>query len=66
MADIKQDILVVLEKHAKACAIELVSGAVLEEALDLAAASIPGGVDDAIISMLKAPLKAEMLKLLGA
>ena len=61
---IGMDALEILKKHAKACAIEMVSGPLLDQALEEVKKAIPGMIDDTIIEMLKAPLKAEVLKLI--
>jgi hypothetical protein len=51
-------------KHAKALAIDLVSE-ILPEALDLAAKQSKTPIDDAIVAMLKEPLKQTLLDLLA-
>lgn len=64
MADFKNEALEVLKKHAKAALTELVSGPAVEGALMAAKDAIPGKIDDAVIDLLKEPLKAELLKLI--
>lgn len=61
MEGLAESAVEVLKKHAKACAIELVSGAVLDEALEEVKKAIPGVVDDVIISAIKEPLKAAVI-----
>jgi hypothetical protein len=54
----------VLVKHAKALASELIAD-VLPAALELAAAKSENKIDDAVVAMLKEPLKAALLDLLA-
>lgn len=61
--DFKEQALEVMKKHSKAMLVELVMGGVADQALEAAAKAIPGQIDDAIIAMLKEPLKAELVKL---
>lgn len=64
--DIKTEAFDVVVKHAKACAIELISGPVVDEVLEEVKKAIPGQIDDAVIELLKAPLKAALLAKLQA
>ncbi len=61
--DLQEVLKVALIKNGKQLGIDLVSEA-LPLALDEAKKLIPGGIDDAIIEMLKPILKEQLIKLL--